>query len=125
MTYYKLKEWFPSLPIDWEKGMELGQCKIYSPETCAFVPEEVNASFASSKSYRGELPIGVIKRNKHYESYFRGKFLGYDVENTERLFNLYKEAKEKYVKNLADKYEKKLDRRVYNAMYNYKVEITD
>ena len=33
--------------------------------------------------------------------------------------------KEKNIKNVADKWEKQLEPNVYEALYNYKIEITD
>ena len=51
-------------------------------------------------------------------------FLGY-YATPEEAFQAYKEAKETWIKELADRWKDKLDPRVYEAMYNYKVEITD
>ena len=34
-------------------------------------------------------------------------------------------AKERYIKEVADKWKGIIDDKVYNALYNYKVEITD
>lgn len=107
-----------------DKDIICPDCKIYSPETCAYVPNEVNGIFSSSKSTRGDLPMGVIRHKKHYETYFRGKFLAYGFD-IEVLFNVYKQARETYIKELAEKYRHKLDGRVYKAMYEHEVKITD
>ena len=46
--------------------------------------------------------------------------------NTEiEAFNYYKINKEKYVKELAEKWKSKIDERAYQALINYTVEITD
>lgn len=45
--------------------------------------------------------------------------------NEEDAFNAYKLEKEKHIKQLADYYKDTLETNVYNALYNYKVEITD
>lgn len=40
--------------------------KEYSPNTCVFVPQEVNKFLTTSTSTRGELPIGVTKYRQKY-----------------------------------------------------------
>ena len=46
--------------------------------------------------------------------------------NTElEAFNAYKEAKESFVKEQAEKWKGKIDNRAYDALMSYKVEITD
>ena len=42
--------------------------KIYSPDTCCFVPSEINNLFVGCNKSRGSLPIGVTfnKRLKRY-----------------------------------------------------------
>ena len=40
-------------------------------------------------------------------------------------FNAYKQAKEVHIKNMANKWKGQIDDRAYNALMNYKVEITD
>ena len=103
--------------------------KIYSPETCAFVPAEINSVFTKTNSKRGIYPIGV---SLHKEGKFQAKLLKNKKQiylglfNTpEEAFQTYKTAKEQYIKEMADKWKTQIDLRVYEAMYNYKVEITD
>ena len=50
--------------------------------------------------------------------------LGYFKTELE-AFNAYKIAKESFVKDLANKWKDKIDERAYDALMNYKVEITD
>lgn len=102
--------------------------KVYSPETCCFVPREINNLFVKKTRCRGPYPIGVsmafgrmkakISRHGKYVS------LGY-FDTPEEAFCAYKEAKETYIREVADIWKNKLDPRVYEALYNYKVEITD
>lgn len=104
--------------------------KIYSSETCCFVPQEINSLFTKKSSKRGKYPIGVIKRNrkKPYEANINknGKCLYLGVYLTEEeAFQAYKEAKEKHIKEVADKWKDLINNKVYQAMYNYQVEITD
>ena len=50
--------------------------------------------------------------------------LGYFKTETE-AFNSYKKAKEAFVKEQADKWKSQIDKRAYEALMNYTVEITD
>lgn len=42
-----------------------------------------------------------------------------------KLLKFIKKAKEDYLKELANKYKENISEAVYNALMNYKVEITD
>jgi hypothetical protein len=102
--------------------------KIYSPETCAFVPEEINYLFLKCNKKRGVYPIGVslvhnkfqVTLRKNKKTFNLGRF-----NTIEEAFQVYKDAKEQHIKEVADKWKDFIDPRVYQAMYNYKVEITD
>ena len=103
--------------------------KIYSPETCAFVPAEVNNIVLKSKSIRGDLPIGVSKIDKFFKAAIKKgerNSIHLGAYNTpEEAFHAYKVAKEEYIKEIADKWKDKINPKVYEALYNYQVEITD
>ena len=43
----------------------------------------------------------------------------------EQAFQVYKKFKESYIKLIADEYKDKIPKILYDAMYNWKVEITD
>jgi hypothetical protein len=49
---------------DWvlDKDLLLKGNKVYSPETCVFVPEETNGALIKNDKCRGYLPIGVKPR---------------------------------------------------------------
>ena len=104
--------------------------KIYSPETCCFVPVEINSLFIKADKSRGEYPIGVNfnKRNKNFTAqinkYSNKIHLG-SFSTPEEAFEAYKTAKEEYIKEVADKWRGQITEQVYKAMYNYKVEIID
>ena len=104
--------------------------KEYSPETCCFVPPEINTLVLNCKASRGKTPVGV-HFNKSQQKYqancqINGKlaFLGY-YKTPEEAFLVYKEAKESYIKEVADKWKDKIDPRAYEALIKYEVEITD
>jgi len=103
---------------------------IYSEETCCFVPLAINNLLIKSNKARGDYPIGVSYNNSkrkfeaYVSKYSSRDYLGqFDTEI--EAFLAYKEAKEDYIKEVANKWKDQIDLRVYNALINYKVEITD
>jgi len=103
--------------------------KIYSPENCCFVPQEINKLFTKSDSSRGDLPIGVrVTKNKKYQARVTKNntscYLG-TFNTVEEAFQAYKVAKEEYIKEVADRWKGQITEEVYHAMYNYQVKITD
>lgn len=104
--------------------------KIYSPETCIFVPQRINKLFIKSNKRRGELPIGVCHTNpkNKFKSYCstQNKFIYLGNYITPELaFDAYKKCKENVIKEVADEYKNKIPKILYDAMYKYEVEITD
>ena len=102
--------------------------KIYSPETCMIVPQTINTLFIKCDKLRGNLPIGVsIKRNKYRATLcVNGKQINLGSYNTpQEAFQAYKKFKENYIKQVADEYKEYIPKKLYEAMYNYEVEIGD
>ena len=102
--------------------------KIYSEDTCCFVPAEINSLFIKCDRSRGEYPIGVNyhKRVRKYVAKMR-KFkenihLGY-FSKPDEAFNAYKQAKEDYIKEVAEKWKDQIDPRVYEALMSYEAEM--
>ena len=105
--------------------------KIYSENTCVFIPQEVNSLLIKREPSRGKHLIGVCwsKTNKAFKATVRrnkGKkeHLGYFKTETE-AFNSYKKAKEAFIKEQAEKWKSQIDTRAYNALMNYEVSIDD
>lgn len=104
--------------------------KVYSPETCCFVPQDINSLFTSCRKKRGLYPIGVTKSRNTYLVHLSCR--GYQscigsYKTQEEAFLAYKDAKERYIKEIAETYfqEGKITKKVYDALMKYEVEITD
>ena len=118
---------------DWhlDKDLLVKGNKIYSEDSCVFIPQEVNTLLTKRTNSRGEYSIGVSwsKTSKAFVATVaknKGKteWLGYF--NTElEAFKAYKTAKESFVKEQAEKWKGKIDVRAYEALMSYEVEITD
>lgn len=109
--------------------------KIYSTETCIFVPHTINLLFTKRQNYRGESVIGTsLTKNGKYQvkchlinlktGKSKQKNLGY-YNTQEKAFEVYKYYKEKNIKQVADYYREQIPEILYNILYNYEVEIDD
>ena len=134
-NFQNFAEWFENNyyeieneEMNLDKDILIKGNKIYSPNTCIFVPRTINSIFTKNNKARGELPIGVdIKNNKFrsrcrtiYKEVYLGMF-----NTAEEAFNAYKTFKENYIKQVANEYKDKIPYKLYNAMYSYKVNIND
>ena len=96
--------------------------KIYSQETCLLVPQKINMLFMNKPNKRG-LPNGIdIAKSGNFEASYRGKHLG-TYSTLEEAYESYSNAKEKRIKEMADEYKNIIPKRVYDALYAYKVDI--
>ena len=128
--YSYFKDWchnqigFDQVGWQLDKDILIKGNKIYSEDTCCFVPAEINSLFIKCDRSRGEYPIGVSyhKRVRKYVAKMR-KFkenihLGY-FSKPDEAFNAYKQAKEDYIKEVAEKWKDQIDPRVYEALMSY------
>ena len=110
--------------------------KIYSPDNCVFVPNNINVLFVKSDNSRGDCPIGMYYNKQHEK--FQARCNVYDFEENkkksiylglydtpEQAFEVYKRFKERNIKEVADYYKEQIPKKLYNAMYLYKVEMDD
>ena len=104
--------------------------KVYSEDTCCFVPQEINSLLVRSNATRGKYPLGVsyLTRLGMFEASVslggRNKRIG-RFYNAQEAFYAYKEVKESYIKEVANKWKDRIDPRVYNALVSWNIEITD
>ena len=114
-----------------DKDLLIKGNKVYSEFTCIFLPKEINSVLTKSASTRGKHPIGVYwsKTNKAFVARVnksKGGSVWLGSFNTElEAFKAYKQAKETFIKELANKWKGKIDDRAYKALVDYEVDITD
>lgn len=126
-NYYEI----PNERMCLDKDILIKGNKTYSPDACVFAPEKINILFNKNNKLRGDYPIGVTysKRDKIYEAscctdkrhqVYLGRY-----NDVNKAFQVYKEFKENYIKQVADEYKSLIPNKLYIAMYKYEVEITD
>jgi len=130
-NFQNFAKWFENNWKDYMKGWHLDKdiicpdCKIYSPETCAFVPAEINGLFNNVKQNKGSEPVGVSK-NK-YGKYTSG-IHRYSICHSLGVFDtsleaatIYKIAKEQHIKEIANKWKGQIDIRIFDSLHNYEI----
>ena len=105
--------------------------KVYSPETCCFVPQEINKLVMQRDKSRGKYPVGVYyskKDNRYTAQYSVGKstarFIG-NFMTPEEAFQAYKEAKELFIIEKAEEWRGRIEDRVYLALLDYNITVND
>ena len=114
-----------------DKDLLIKGNKVYSEDSCVFIPAEINSLLIKSTASRGEHLIGVhwSNTNKAFRARVcknKGKREHLGFFDTElEAFNAYKKAKEAFVKEQANKWKGEVDERAYNALMNYEVSTND
>lgn len=102
--------------------------KQYNRDTCCFVPEQINYLILDNRAVRGGLPLGVCKVDKKFKAVLRTakgvQRLG-RYPTPEQAFTAYKEAKESYIKEVANQWKNDIDSRVYDSLISWEVDISD
>ena len=141
LNFQIFSEWFyknyyevPGERMDLDKDILCKGNKIYSRDKCIFVPQRINSLFVKRGNDRGKDPIGMSQNSEgNYrvrcrDGYGKRNYLGI-YSSKEDAFRVYKEHKERIIKEVIDSYEGKIPEphysRLREAMYNYKVEIDD
>lgn len=126
-------KWFVLNSVqDWQLDKDLlkPDLKLYSKDTCVFLPNEINCALKTDMGKNG-LPPGVSYKTSHDKYVAQLSIVDIDGTRTNRHLIIsnsiqecaatYKFEKERYVKSLAIKHIDKLDKRAYDALLNFKV----
>lgn len=135
LTFSYFKKWFDEhyqVGYDLDKDILIKGNKVYSPNTCVFIPHRINTLLNSCKISRGTLPVGVscYDNGNRYQVKIRlngkKKHIGY-FTTKEDAFEAYKNAKEKYIKEVALEYYHKglISFEVFNSLKKWEIAITD
>ena len=129
LNYEYFKEWCHNQKGFGNKGFALDKDilikgnKLYSEDTCCFVPTEINSMIAGLSS-KGDKVTGIYQNCKNGNWY-----LNTDYQNGHKkrgVFSDLKEAELEYlklktenIKSVAEKWKSQIDIRVYNALINW------
>ena len=143
LLYDNFYEWLHNQPnfVKWynndrwavDKDIFIKRNKLYSPETCCLVPQNVNCLFLKREAERGEYPIGVRYREGYgFIASCHNPFTNKKEElgcypTPEKAFMVYKVYKEDLIKKVAQiEFDAgNITEQCYQAMMEYEVEIDD
>lgn len=121
--FSNFKKWFDENYIEGyhlDKDILGNGSKVYSPETCCFVPQEINKALQVSRINKNN---GITKYKNGFSVYVpkygKNIYLGnFKAKEEARL--RYRESKIRYIKELANKYFKngEITEKVFNALNN-------
>ena len=95
--------------------------KVYSRNTCIFVPERINLLFTKRDNMRGRDPIGVDQlpsgnyEVRCWDGYGKRVNLG-TYSSKEEAFQVYKNYKERIIREVIDSYEGKIPEPFYSRL---------
>lgn len=132
--YSNFKQWFDENYIEGyqlDKDILVKGNRVYGPNTCCFVPNDINMLLAKLRKKRS-CPTGVSYRGDcdrfvaQISIGNKNKYLGLH-KTVEEAFAAYKEAKEAYIRALATKHyaQGHLAYNVYEALMNREINMDD
>lgn len=135
LNYQNFARWYEQNYVeDWalDKDVLQKNNKIYSPDTCVFVPRAINAALIRNKSERGLWPIGVTM-SKKVTPRFHASCADLDnktvslgtYDTPTEAFLAYKTFKEYVIKSLASRFKEELSEVAYKALMDYSVSEDD
>ena len=108
-----------------DKDLKVLGSRVYSPETCSYIPQELNKLLTFREASKEGLPVGVkiskgIKRDTflaEMKYYGKTEKIG-RYDNLKDAYQAYIDSKLVHVKCLAEEYKDKIDKEVYNSLIN-------
>lgn len=98
--------------------------KIYSPDTCCFVPREINSLFNKQNTEDGVLPKGVsVHGNRFVAKIYKigNPRTNVSFTSPQEAYDNYKISREKFIKDIANEWKSKISEKAYKALHDYKL----
>lgn len=127
LTFSNFKKWFDDNYVEGyniDKDIIVPNNRHYSPDTCCFVPPEINTLFTKRVNKKSELPLGVHRNNDGFRATVRhnGKVIACKTFSTiQEAESFYLKNKKKTIEDIATEYFKdgKITQRVFESIMNY------
>lgn len=131
LDYQEFAKWFENHEYSnhgyqLDKDLLIPGNKIYAPDHCAFVPQQLNKLLIDHGNARGQYKQGVCfyKSTNKFSARVsiddKYKHLGYFDTEIE-AYQAYKKAKEAHVKDMANRWQGDIAGEVYHALMNWRL----
>lgn len=131
LEYQEFAKWYESheyssYEYELDKDLLIPNNKIYAPDRCVFVPQQLNKLLTDSGAARGQYPQGIYFRkdvNKFVAQIGingKRKHLGF-FNNDLDAYLAYKKAKEAHVKYMANHWQDRIEPVVHHALINWQL----
>ena len=104
-----------------DKDLLSGGNKVYSPETCCFIPQSINIAISNRKGNSGVFYREDRRKYSSYINKFGKRFYLGCYEDISCAKECFRKQKESYIKQLADLWFGNIETRVYDALYKWEV----
>ena len=125
-------EWYDNHPYsdlgyELDKDLLFNGNKVYSPQTCCLIPHELNVLLLDRRLDRGVYPQGVDRKKSELKYRARLNVDGKSVylgcfDCPSEAHQVYRAAKERYVKNKALEWANKIEWNVFVALMSWTLE---
>ena len=126
------EQWYHGKRWALDKDINVKGNRIYSPEMCCLVPQNVNCLLLKRDALRGNLPLGVKIVGDKFEASCNNPFTGKTehlgrFKTPEEAFYSYKHKRECHIRQVAKiEYDVgNITKQCYDALMNYSIEIDD
>lgn len=123
-NYYELKD----ERVELDKDFLFKDNKVYSPQTCMFIPKKLNSALANkfSTNTTGFAGVSWSKKDKKFRakiSKFGKRYELGGFDSAQEASKVYEEARKVYLTELIEGYKDKLPNNVYEKMCNKLLEV--
>lgn len=102
-----------------DKDVLMKDNKIYSPDSCIFLPQKINMLFMKkSRITDSDLPTGIRRTVSGFSAEYNTKYLG-AYEILEDAIEQYNIEKRIHISELSNEYKNILPPKIYNALVNW------
>ena len=108
--------------FDIDKDLLVTGNRVYSENTCCFIPAKINRTISVYRKPNEYLPSGVLKNGNldEYRVRVSGKVIGY-YASIDEAFCAYKSEKERIIKEYAVEHKNNIDPLAFNSLMNWKI----